>query len=327
MGLGHRRLFDLTGRESEAVRLGLERLSEELRSGLGLVDGLRESGLELPQEGWGYLMAGEQTGKLGEAFCAVSRLLEIRLEARRELTGQLWYPGFLLVVGCGVMSVLLFFVIPEMKALQMDMNRGDSLPWITENLAWLYGGLSLLVVITLTLMVTLWRVMDALSRRSLLWSGRREWLASRIPWLGRYFHAIREARLLGQLSPLLQSGFAVPRALELVSEATPHKWESSRLMRFRSHLMHGAPLMEGFASCPLFSRESHVLLSLGEECGRLDAFMEKRGAELRDAIKWWTAQAMRAFEPLLLGILGLAVGGLMVAYLLPMLKLLEGFNG
>lgn len=309
------------------MRLGLERLSEELRSGLGLVDGLRESGLELPQEGWGYLMAGEQTGKLGEAFCAVSRLLEIRLEARRELTGQLWYPGFLLVVGCGVMSVLLFFVIPEMKALQMDMNPGGKLPWITENLGWLYGGMSLLFVLVLMATLTLWRVMDALSRRSLLWSGRRERITGRIPWLGRYFHAIREARLLGQLSPLLQSGFAVPRALELASEATPHKWESSLLMRFRSHLMHGAPLMEGFASCPLFSRESHALLSLGEECGRLDEFMEKRGAELRDAIKWWTAQAMRAFEPLLLGILGLAVGGLMVAYLLPMLKLLEGFNG
>lgn len=327
MGLGHRRLFDLTGREREAVQLGLERLSEALRSGLGLVDGLRESGLELPQEGWGYLMAGEQTGKLGEAFCAVSRLLENRLEARREWTGQLWYPGFLFLAGGGVMSVLLLFVIPEMKALQLDMNPGGTLPWITENLGWLYGGLSLLLLIFLIIMIILWRVMDFLSRRSLLWSGRREWLASRIPCMGVYFHAIREARLLGQLSPLLQSGFAVPRALELASEATPHKWESSRLIRFRSHLMHGAPLMEGFASCPLFSRESHVLLSLGEECGRLDEFMDKRAAELRDAIKWWTVQATRAFEPLLIGSLGLAVGGLMAAYLLPMLKLLEGFNG
>jgi type II secretory pathway component PulF len=317
-----RKRFRRKGREEA----GLERLRVGLREGLGLVEAMQGSGMMLPLEGWGYLLAGEQTGRSGEAFCAVAGLLEEREKRRRERIGQLWYPVLLLLIGALVLGLLLLWVIPALRELNQDMGNGGELPWLTQHLGTLYMSLLGGMVIGGLLGLAGWRTMESGSRRSIKWGERREWVMRRLPGMGTVWRSAREARLLGQLGPLLRSGHAIPRALELVASGLPSKWEAAALMAFRSHLLHGASFMEGFCSCALFSHDSRALISLGEESGRLDDFMDKRARELRESVRWWGQQLSRATEPMLLMGLALAVGGMLVAYLLPMLHLMEGFQ-
>lgn len=305
---------------------GLGRLREELRYGLGMVEAMRASGLELPLEGWCFLQAGEQTGRMGEAFCAVSGLLEARGRFRRELAGQLWYPVLLGGIASLVLALLILWVMPQLRDLQEKLGQGPELPWISAHLGTIYGGVFGGFTAIVMVAVVAWRGLEMGARRSSAWGCRRERILRCIPGLWRVAHAAREARLLGQMGPLLSSGYAFPKVLELVASGLPSQWEKAVLMTFRSHLLHGAPLMEGFRSCPLFSDGSHSLFALGEESGRLDAFMEKRGVELREAVRWWMQQLSRACEPLILAVLALAVGGMLLAYLLPMLHMLEGFQ-
>lgn len=308
------------------TRAGLGRLRAALRKGLGMVEAMRASGLKLPLEGWAFLQAAEHTGRMGEAYCAVSRLLEERGRFRRELAGQLWYPVLLLAIGALVLALLILWVMPELQDLQKKMGQGAEMPWISTHLGQLYGWIFGGAVAVLLGAIPVGWVLEAGARQTVAWGWRRERFLRGIPVLGRMLHAAREARLLSQLGPLLRSGYAIPKALEVLASPLPNRWESATLLAFRSHLLHGAPLMESFRSCPLFSEGSHSLLALGEESGRLDAFMEKRAAELRETVRWWVQQAGRAGEPLMLVVLALAVGGMLLAYLLPMLQMLEGFQ-
>lgn len=326
IGLGLERIFsEIEGRDAKEA-LGLHRLRENLAHGLGLVEAMRGSGIILPVEAWGYLLSGEKTGRMGEAFCDVSRVLERRKIFQREVIGQLWYPILLMAAGTGIMGLMLLWVIPELSDLQKEMGDGGDLPWLTAHLGILYGGIVGSFLLFVVMVCVLCWTLRALARKMEIWGKRRELFYSVIPGIGRFLHASRECRLLGQLGPFLESGFAFPRALELVADGTSCKWEAVVLMKFRSHLLHGAPLMEGFRSCPLFSAESHSLLALGEECGRLDEFMLQRSDELREQLQWWTQQLTRAFEPAMLIVLAGAIGGLFLGYLLPIVRLLESFQ-
>ena len=69
--------------------------------------------------------------------------------SRRAFLGQLWYPVMVGTVGFGVMLVILFWVVPQMREMSESMGLGERLPWLTEHIGPLYTGLFLTGLLTL----------------------------------------------------------------------------------------------------------------------------------------------------------------------------------
>jgi general secretion pathway protein F len=328
LGLGLEAVLEEDGSlRGGAERAGVASARAGLRSGQAVVGALRGSGLRLPLEAWSLLEAGEHTGRLGEAMREVGHMLEARQARRRELTGQLWYPLMVGCAGLGVMGLILLWVVPEMREMSGAMGLGDKLPWLTEHIGRLYGlilaaGLGLVLAVAGGLAGLRW-----LGRRSARWGLVEERLLGAVPLVGGLRRRVREARLLRQLGTLLGGGTTLPRALEMVAEAVPNRWEAEELRLFRSRLLMGAGFADGLAGCALIAPEDAVLLRTGQEGGRLETYMERIAADLEQQVNWSIRQATRLMEPLfLLGLSG-AIGGLVLAYLLPMIQMLEQAGG
>ena len=302
---------------------GFARILAGLRQGSGIVQALRLSGMRLPVEAWSLLEAGEQTGGMGEAWLAVGALLRQREQHQRELTGQLWYPGLVILMGVGVMGILLLWFIPQLKMIAEGLGNGAALPWITRYAGPLYGGLMGAFLLSLVLTGILSIVIRKAGRTSMLCASLAELFKSRLPIVGRIHQVGREGRFLRQLGTLLRGGVALPSALQNMAGSCPSAWERAELEQFRQRLLMGAPVAEGLANCRLLKPATCMLLVAGQEAGRLDQYLIRLAEEDEALAAWRLQQAVRLLEPALLLGLSAAVGGLVLAYLLPMVRLLE----
>lgn len=324
LGLGLEAVLSTkTGVRRPADRRGLEAVSVELRSGKRLVEAMRSCGLHLPVEGWCLLEAGERSGRLGDALRGVGDFLRVRREHRRECIGQFWYPAMVGVTGSGVMCLILFWVLPQMRRMTAAMGLGRRLPWLTENIGTLYaavfGGLAFLVLLVAGTAACL----GLSGRRSVRASRLAEVLFSHAPLIGSSRALAREARILKQLGTLLRGGTTLPRSLEMVAANSPGAWEAQQVLQLRSFLVLGTAFAEALRACPLFQPETVDLLEAGQESGRLEDYMERIAGELETALQWRVRQMTRILEPGFLFLLSGAVGGLILAYLLPMIRMLE----
>ncbi|NDV61998.1 type II secretion system F family protein [Puniceicoccales bacterium CK1056] len=310
-----------------AERNGLKCILGHLNAGSGMVEAMREASLCLPVEAWSLLQAGEHTGKFGEAMCDVGELLRQQEARRRAFFGQMWYPAMVGLVGIGVMAIILFWVVPQMRELSESMGLGDNLPWLTEHIGQLYGGIFSGIITLLLLGLAGFSLIRLIGKRSAKWGYLEEVIAGRFPVAGSVFRHVREARLLRQLGTLLQAGTPIPRALEMVAASSSNRWEQEELTRFRSSLLMGMGFSVSLRACPLFDEEGIPLLEVGQESGKLESFMLRIAAGREEEVAWAIAQITRLVEPLFLFVLSGAIGGMVLAYLLPMVRLLEQAGG
>lgn len=284
---------------------------------------MRLSGMELKSTCWSLLEVGEHTGKLGESMSRVGEMIRDGENRRKDLVGQLWYPGFVFLAGIIVMALILVWVIPQMRELGETMGMQGDLPWLTENIGILYGSLLmsiLLVALGACGTVYFW---SRAARRFEFMGRYRESLLKWIPVLGNIWRGRREADIQQQLANLLRGGITLPRSLEILSELRLDRWEKDQLLDFRKRLIMGAGFEASVERFAFFNRDSISLLVSGQESGQLDEFLFRLSDEGERLVFWKLKQLIRLVEPLMLVSLSGAIGGLVMAYLLPMVRMFE----
>ena len=133
----------------------------------------------------------------------------------------------------------------------------------------------------------------------------------------------RESRILRQLGTLLQGGVTLPDALSMIKESSPDMWEKHQLMDFRKRLLMGDGFNKCLSAFALVSSSSEALLATGNEAGQLDTFARKVADALDRQCAWTFQHLIRFLEPVTIFGLALAIGGLVMAYILPMIQMLE----
>jgi type IV pilus assembly protein PilC len=301
----------------------LERIRSEIGRGHGIVQAFRGSAVNLPGEAWCLLESGEHTGRLGEAMKDVGKLLREQERRRAELLNQLWYPALVVLTGFLVMGIILLWVVPQLRSMNSSMGQGNQLPWLTEHIGLIYGGgLGFLMALLLSLVAGI-RILVCLGRRSSGASRFRERVCNRSPVVGVQLFQRREARLLRQLGTLLRGGVTLPAALQMVAEGTPDLWEKEQVLEFRRNLLSGASFSESIRSFALTGQEVRPLLMAGQESGRLEIYMLRHADDLDWRTRLTLNRWIRLLEPTIIGLLSMLVGGLVLAYLLPMIRMLE----
>jgi type IV pilus assembly protein PilC len=109
----------------------------------------------------------------------------------------------------------------------------------------------------------------------------------------------------------------------MAAAAAPDLWEKHQLLEFRTRLIMGAGFREGLEAFPLVQPGSRALLLTGQECGRLDHYLLQVAGDLNGQASRRLSLWVRFLEPAMLLVLSLAIGGLILAYLLPMVAMLE----
>ena len=203
------------------------------------------------------------------------------------------------------------------------MGMGEELPWLTEHIGILYMAAFGMGATGLSGTVVLGISGNLLARRSPSAARIREQCQIHIPLLGWLRQCRREARITRQLGTLLEAGLTLPRALELSAASAPDLWERAQLEDFRTRLLMGSGFEEAIEAFPIVHELNRPLLQAGQDAGRLDNYLLQVAGDLDEQVRERLSIAIRFLEPAMLLILSMAIGGLVLAYLLPMIRMLE----
>ncbi len=263
------------------------------------------------------LKASERTGNVREALSRYIAYQEALDRARKKVVAATIYPAILIVVGTLVLCFLMLYVVPRFARVYEDLS--GNLPFFSALLLAVGRGIQqhgpmigLLGACAVALGV--WGASRASFRA---WLTRRLW---QIPGLGEKMKIHQLARLYRMLGMLLRAGIPLVQALDMVrgllaAHLRPH------LMRARQLVEEGNSMSAAFGATGLATPVAARMMAVGERGGEMGQMMEQiarfHDEEIARFIDWFT----RAFEPILMAVLGLAVGGVVVLMYMPIFEL------
>jgi type IV pilus assembly protein PilC len=265
--------------------------------------------------------AGEIGGILDTIMQRLSIYLEKRQKLIRQVRGALVYPGIVIVIASGVMTVLLTFVIPAFERMFKDFGGGkDALPKLTQIIVALSHGfvtyLPFIIVATLIgvgAFIYFYRTPG----------GRRAVHSTvlKMPIIGPTLRKIAVARFTRTLGTLLQSGVPILDALDICARTSGNVVIESGIQFVRERISEGKNMAEPLMETKVFPDMVVQMIAVGEQTGALDQMLNKVADFYEEETDIAVAAMTSALEPILMVGVGGMVGVVLVAMYLPIFSL------
>ncbi len=296
----------------------LGRVKDRLAEGATLARALGDEPRVFKQNYVAMVAAGEAGGALDVVLLRLADFLERQEALRRTVTSAMAYPVLMALVGGGVLLFLLTFVIPRITGIFADSKA--TLPFLTVALLavsqalrkgwWLLGG---------SVAVGAWIYSRLLLKPAFL-EARDRWLL-RLPLIGSQLQTLLLSRFATILALLLGSGVPLLRSLEISSDAVVNRAYQAVLLQARTAVAEGGSLSATLGGSPLFPPLLVHLISVGEKSGTLVESLETAGRSFEREFEASTARMVGLLEPLMILAMGLVVGLVVMAVLLPIFEL------
>ena len=264
------------------------------------------------------IQAGEASGSLDIVLTRMAKQLEKDYALKSKLTSAMIYPSFVLLVVVGVVAVMLMYVMPKMADLYSDL-KGD-LPAITQFLMGVSGFL-----IKFWWIVILFTIFFIILARTFIQTpfGRQVWDQTKIsiPGLGSLVRKIILARFTRTLGTLMGSGVPVLDSLKIAGRACGNVIYKQAVFKVSDLVQGGKPLSEPLNANPLFPAVVGQMISVGEETGEMDQMLEGLANYYEEEVDNLIKGLSALLEPFIIVVLGVVVGGILVAIMLPIYSL------
>jgi general secretion pathway protein F len=263
------------------------------------------------------IAASEQTGDLPTALLRYADHQQSIKELRDKVTGAAIYPLLLLVVGCVVVLFLLGFVVPKFAVLIESTRR--ELPW-TSQILMAGGRLVAHNGWTVGLSAALASCAAFLGARHVWRTGARAGWIESIPLIGPTIRQFRHAQLYRTTGMLVKGGIAAPRALQLGAKLLGDD-DRARLSRAVTLIHEGRSLSSALQDARLADPVAASMLAVAERTGALAEILERIASFHEAGLRRSVELTSRLFEPLLMIVIGLVIGGIVVLMYLPIFDL------
>jgi len=302
---------------NDGTRSILTRLLSGLREGKRFSQVLAEQPELFPPLYVGIVKAAEGTSDLPRSL---TRFIDYqqRIDAvRSKVISAAIYPVILLVVGGGVALFLIAYVVP--KFAEVYQGAGRDMPWMSQVMldwgqfaATHTSGLLGSIAVALILLI--------LSVRHALAQGGFARLVARIPGIGERVRIYELSRLYLTLGMLLEGGIPIVSAMETVQGMVSANIKSS-LQSATTTIQSGAQLSNAFENSRLTTPISLRMLRVGERSGELGSMLTQSASFYDGEITRWIDRFTRTFEPILMAVIGVIVGGIVVLLYMPIFDL------
>lgn len=313
--------FEIIGRGHENPKMQelVLTVKSDVEGGSNLADSLRKHPLYFDDLVCNLVEAGEAAGVLDTLLDKIATYKEKTEALKSKIKKALFYPTAVMVVAFIVTAILLIFVVPQFESL--FKNFGADLPAFTQMVVnmsrfmqdyWylVFGGIGAII----------YGLLQA-KKRSRKFNQSLDRLVLKLPVIGEIMTKAAIARYARTLSTMFAAGVPLVEALESVSGATGNIVYSDAVLRMRDQVATGQQLQLAMTQTGLFPNMVVQMVAIGEESGSLDSMLGKVAdffeREVDDAVDSLSS----LLEPLIMAILGVLVGGLVVAMYLPIFKM------
>jgi general secretion pathway protein F len=263
------------------------------------------------------IKAAERTGNVKEALGRYIAYQEELERVRKKVVSASIYPAILTVVGGLVLGFLMFYVVPRFAGVYEDM--AGTLPFFSKVLlafGRFVGGNAPVLVFALAAMAgtAIWALARAQTRS---WLNAQLW---RIPAIGSRMKVYQLARLYRTTAMLLRAGIPAVRALEMVQDLLAAHMRP-QLVAARKAIEEGQSMSAAFNAAGLATPVAARMMVVGERSGDMGHMLAQIARFHDDEVSRTVEVFTRAFEPALMTLLGLAIGGVVVLMYMPIFEL------
>jgi general secretion pathway protein F len=291
---------------------------DDVNAGSNLADALRKHPRIFSNLYTSMVKAGQTSGTLDKVLLRLAEMLEKQTQLKNQLASAMIYPVAMAILAVAVVMFLMAFVIPSIAQIFLDINR--DLPLIT----------TILINLSRFIQINIWFILIAaiamivglkfiLTRNSC----QRKWhqWKLQLPIIGDFALKIEATRFCRTLSTLLSSGIPILTALNIVKDIVQNKYIIEKLNTARQEIGDGATIARSLKRTRLFAPIMTHTIAVGELSGQLEQGLTSIANTYDEEIDLKTKSLMSLIEPAIAVSMGLIVGLIVLAILLPIFEI------
>jgi type IV pilus assembly protein PilC len=304
--------------KNSALRKVLQGLKEAVESGEDFSAALARYPKLFDHTYVSLVKASEATGTLGTMLERIAAYLRKELDTFNKVRGAMAYPMIMMVLATGVTLFLLTYVMP--KFMPLFKLRQTQLPTAT------------LVLMSISeALINYWYLLLGVAaaiaggflygRRTP--TGRRilDWIKINSPIVGTMFRKVTISRSIRTLGTLLANGVPVIEAIKLAQAVAGNYYYEMIWQKVQEEVTGGKRICEVLRSTPLFPNMLVQMISAGEEAAKLDIVLEKVSTYYDSEVETTLKATTSLIEPLMIAMMGVVVGTIGLALMLPIFQL------
>ena len=307
------------GTEHDGMRKLINELRTDVASGTNIADALRQHPRQFDELFCCLVASGENSGTLETMLDRVATYKEKTEALKAKIKKALTYPTAVIVVAIVVTAILLVKVVPQFA--ETFQGFGSELPAFTLLVLALSDWVQawwLLLLISFTVAGYLFSQAKQRYKRVSDWVDA---LSLKLPVIGTIVHDAVIARFSRTLSTTFAAGVPLVEALDSTAGAAGNAVYARGIRRIRDDVTSGQALTASIRSTNLFPVMLLQMIAIGEESGSLDDMLSKVADHYEAAVDNAVDSLSSLMEPLIMSVLGVLVGGLMIAMYLPIFML------
>jgi len=306
--------------ESDPLRMVLGKVRSDVERGTSLSAAMDRHPKVFSELYVSMIRAGEIGGVLDETLLRLADILEAQLNLRSKIRSAMAYPAVIGLLIVAVTTAMIVFVVPVFTNLYAELGNGASLPLPTQVLVgiskvvtgywWLLGGL---------LSLAIW----GLRRWIATDDGRLMWDTAKLkfPVFGKLAQKTALSRFSRTLAVLSRTGVPILQAIDIVADTSGNRLVAKALEEVKDSVRAGESLALPLSRHRVFPPMVVQMMTVGEETGELDGMLAKVAdfyeGEVEDTVNALTS----LIEPLLIVVMGITVGGILIALYLPIFNI------
>lgn len=285
----------------------------ELRKGIPLSDAMESCAPAFPNLLLAMIRSAEGTGSIDHACTRMATYYEREHKMNQQVGNSMMYPLILCVLIVAVIAILMTFVLPQFKPMFDQMEK---LPFLTQLLfdaSDFVGANWPLLLVALALLFFGFKLLLAQPRI------RRQWdrFILHAPVVGVLNRKICTARFASTLSNLYGSGVPIITTLGAARDSIGNRWIESQFGTALDSIRAGHSLSQSIAAIDGFEVKLASSIAVGEETGKLDSLLATISETLDYEAEMATKRLVTLLEPVMIVIMGLVVGGVVAAVIVP----------
>lgn len=305
--------------EKTSMRDLLAAICAEVESGIPLSQALKKYPRHFDDLYCDLVAAGEQSGALEQIYDRIATYREKAEALKSKIKKAMMYPAAVLGIAIIVTTILLLFVVPQFE--DIFKSFGAELPAFTQmviNLSrflqhsWyiIAGGVALAIFLFVRAHRNSQKVRDQTDKAML-----------KLPIIGMILHKACMARFASTLSTTFAAGIPLVEAMVSAAGASGNALYRDAVMAVRNEVMAGMQMHVAMRTVEVFPDMVTQMVMIGEESGSIDDMLTKIAGIYSQQVDDAVDGLATLIEPLIMVVLGVLVGGLVVAMYLPIFKL------
>ncbi|MBD3269932.1 type II secretion system F family protein [Candidatus Peregrinibacteria bacterium] len=268
----------------------------------------------------GAVKAGEESGQLNKTLVDLASELEKTASISGKVKGALIYPIVIICIMIAVIILMMTLVVPQLS--ELFTSSGKELPMITQymistsNFIMNYWWALLLGVIGFFAGVGFWKSTK---------TGKYWWdfMMLKIPIFGKLIQKSALSKFSHSFGNLLSSGVPIVKSMEIVAAGMGNEVYRKRFLLTAEDMKAGIPIAENLSSSSLFPSMLVNMVEVGEQTAQLENVMKKVADFYDDEVDTAVKALTKIMEPLIIVLVGITVGGLVAAIMLPIMQLTD----